>query len=121
VNIPLTVGFSYAKWKLEAGINTSFLISNSKKTLIKEMLSDEISAAPPSFDPSVPQPSPVNTTKSFFSLSISPQYQLSTKLKIGIEYNHALSNVYSTNWYSQNDYPNMKTSSVGLKILYKLK
>jgi hypothetical protein len=120
-NIPVTVSYSIAKWKLEAGIITSFIISTSKKTLLPEYFDPEIGPAPPSFDPSVPQPSPENKTKSFFSLSISPQYQLTSKLKIGIEYNHALSNVYSTNWYSQNDYPNMKTSSLGLKILYKLK
>lgn len=121
VNIPVTASCSIAKWKLEAGIITSFIISNAKKTFTPDNFDPEIGPGPPTFDPSVPQPSPENKAKSFFSLSVSPQYQLSNKLKIGIEYNHALSNVYSTNWYSQDAYPSMKTNSLGLKILYKLK
>jgi hypothetical protein len=121
INIPLNINYSIAKWQLEAGVITSFIISNSKKTFTKTQYDPEVSLPPSQTDPSVQQPTLENTTKHFFSLSISPQYQLNNKIKIGIEYTHALNNVYSTNWYSQNDYPGMKTSSLGLKLLYKLK
>jgi hypothetical protein len=121
IDIPVSINYSITKWQFEAGLITSFIASNSKKTLTKTHYDPEVSPPPSQTDPSVPQPTPDNTTKSFFSLSVSPQYQVNNKLRIGIEYTRALSNVYSTNWYSQNDYPGMKTSSLGLKILYKLK
>ncbi len=121
LNIPLSVNYSIAKWQFEAGLITSFIVSNSKKIVVKSNDDSEISASPPVYsDPSVPKPSPENEAKSFFSLSVSPQYQLSNKLKIGIEYIRGLSNSYSTNQYSKYTYPGMKTSSLGLKILFKL-
>jgi hypothetical protein len=121
LNIPVTVSYSIAKWQLEAGVNTSFILNSKNTQTTEKNLNPEFSGAPPPLNPGDPQPSSDNKSKSFFSLSVSPQYQLSKKLKIGIEYIHALTNIYSTNWYSKETYPGMKTSSLGLKILYKLK
>jgi hypothetical protein len=121
LNIPLSINYSIAKWEFEAAITASIIL-NSKYTQATDQNSNlEISAYTAPQYPYDPQPSPENETKSFFSLSVSPQYQISNKLNIGIEYSLPLSSSYSTNWYSKGIYPDMKTSSLGLKILYKLK
>jgi hypothetical protein len=122
LNIPLSINYSFSKWQIEAGITSSFILGSKFAQETKKYSDPEISSAySVPLNPYDPQPSPENETKHFFSVSVSPQYQLSNKLKIGIEYIHALSSVYSTNWYSKGIYPDMKTGSLGLKILYKLK
>jgi hypothetical protein len=121
LNVPVSLSYTLSKWTLELGIVSSFIMS-SKISQTKPEYNEEITIVMQhSSSPYDPQPSIENVIKNFFALSITPQYQLNKKVKIGIEYNHALTNSYNTNWYSSHLYPGMKTSSLGLKILYKLK
>ncbi len=121
LDIPLGATYIYNKWSLNFGITPSIIL-DSKLTQIKKPVDAEIEPVPPGpLHPLDPQPSPDNKTKSFISLSISPLYQLSERLKIGIEYNHGLTNSYSSDVYSTDVYQSMKTSTLGLKMLYKIK
>jgi Outer membrane protein beta-barrel domain len=120
LNIPFGVSYNYNKWLLNIGI-TPTVILNSTFTQIKGPEDPEFSpGSPQPLNPIDPKPSPNNKTKSFASLSVSPLYQLSDKVKIGIEYDHALTNSYSTDMYSENLYQSMKTRTLCLKFLYKL-
>jgi hypothetical protein len=120
VDIPLGVTYTKEKWSFNLCILSSIILSSNFASIIKTS-NPEIQPLPPAtLNPLDPQPTSDNKTKKFVSLSISPLYQLSNKLKIGIAYNHALTNSYSTNWYSADFYQSMKTSSLGLKFLYKL-
>lgn len=123
LDIPFGASFTYNKWTFNAGITPS-IIFTTKFSQHKEEPVDptEIQILPyQPLHPLDPYPSPVNKTKSFISLSISPIYQLSSKLKIGIEYSHGLSKSYHTDDFSLDYYQSMKTSTLGLKILYTLK
>ena len=122
VNFPIGVTYIYDKWSLNFGITPSIIL-NSKFTEMKEKPADppEISPWYPwTNDPTYPRPSSANKAKNYISLSISPLYQLNSKLKIGIEYNHGLTKSYYADDYSTEYYQSMKTSTLGLKILYKL-
>jgi hypothetical protein len=120
LNIPMGVSYLKNKWVFEIGITPSVIL-NSKSYNIEEPTDPEVIPLPPQPDPTVPQPSRSNETKMYVSLSITPSYQISKKFRIGLEYNHGLSNTYSTNKYSKNVYQSMKVSNLGLKIFYKIK
>lgn len=122
VNIPIGVTYVYNKWSLNVGITPSFIL-NSKFTEMEEEPADppEISPWYPwTNDPNYPRPSPVNKAKNYMSLSISPSYQLNSRFKIGIAYNHGLTKSYYTDDYSSEYYQSMKISTLGLKFLYRL-
>jgi hypothetical protein len=122
LDIPLGATYIYNKWSFNLGITPSIIL-HSKLTQVKKG-SGEPQEVTPIFpwtaNPQDPQPSPDNKIKSFISLSISPLYQLSNKLKIGLEYNHGLNESYAMEPYPWDVYQSMKTSTLGLKILYKL-
>ena len=123
VDIPVGVTYIYDKWSLNFGITPSIIL-NSKFTEMKEKPADppEISPWYPwTNDPTYLRPSSANKAKNYISLSISPLYQLNSKLKIGIEYNHGLTKSYYADDYSSEYYQSMKTSTLGLKILYTFK
>jgi len=123
LDIPLGASYIYNKWSFNVGIVPSVIL-NTKFSQKREDPVDptEIQVMPyEPLHPLDPRPSPDNKTKSFISLSVSPMYQLNEKIKIGIEYNHGLNKSYSTDNFSSGFYQSMKTSTLGLKILYKLK
>jgi hypothetical protein len=121
-DIPLGVTYIYNKWSFNIGITPSIIL-NSKFAEIKEPADpQEITPYYPwTNDPTYPRPSTGNKAKNYISLLISPLYQLNSRLKIGIEYKHGLTRSYYTDDFSSEYYQSMKTSSLGLKILYKLK
>ena len=123
LNIPLGVTYIYNKWSLDFGITPSIIL-NSKFTEMEEKPEDppEISPSYPwTNDPTYTRPSSNNKAKNYISLSISPLYQLNDKLKIGVEYSHGLTRSYYADDYSSEYYQSMKTSTLGVKMLYKLK
>lgn len=122
LDIPLGVTYIYNKWSFNVGITPSIIL-NSKFAEIKEPADpQEITPYYPwTNDPTYPRPSTGNKAKNYISLLISPLYQLNSRLKIGIEYKHGLTRSYYTDDFSSEYYQSMKTSSLGLKILYKLK
>jgi hypothetical protein len=117
-NLDFKLGLSASKnkWSLNVGISPS-LILNSKVAVIEKPENPEFyPASPGTLNPQDPQPSADNKERAFISISISPLYQVSNKLKIGLEYDHGLSKLYSSEIYQS-----MKVSSLCFKILYKLK
>jgi opacity protein-like surface antigen len=123
VAIPLGVTYRYKKWFLDVGIIQSILL-NSKLTEQKEssVYPPEITVAYPwMMNSSIPPPSSQNKAKSYLSLSFSPQYQINSRLKVGLEYTYGVSNAYAADKYSADYYQSMKTNTLGLKILYALK
>lgn len=123
INFPLGVSYTYHKWSLNLGVIESVIV-NSKFYEMNENTDDppEIQPYYPwTNDPTYPRPSSVNKAKNYISLSISPSYQLNSRLRIGLQYNHGLTKSYYADNYSSEYYQSMKTSSLGLKILYKLK
>lgn len=122
LNIPFGVTCIYNKWSLDFGIIPSIILNSkfTEKKLPPDQ--DEISPYYPwTNDPTYLRPSPDNKAKNFISLSISPFYQLNNRLIIGMEYKHGLTRSYFSDDYSSEYYQSMKISSLGLKILYKLK
>jgi len=116
LNFKLGLSASKNKWSLNVGISPSLILS-SKVAVIEKPEDPEFYPAPPgTLNPQDPQPSADNKEKGFISISISPLYQVSNKLKIGLEYDHGLSKLYSSEVYQS-----MKVSSLCFKIVYKLK
>ncbi|NOT94642.1 outer membrane beta-barrel protein [Ferruginibacter sp.] len=115
LDIGLGSSYNYKKWSLNLGFTPSFILK-SKLTEIKSPKDPEIQP----ITNQDPQLSTDNETKNFILLSISPVYQLTKKLQVGLEYNHALTKSYSSNAYSSDVYQSMKASSLDFKIFYKL-
>lgn len=121
VEIPIGATYSYRKWSLDLAIVPSIIL-NSKFTDKRGSFDpSEITLVYPWYtDPNYPRPSTDNKSKSNLSLSLSPLYRISKNLKLGLEYNHGLTNYYSAGEYSSNYYQSMKVSTLGMKLLYKI-
>lgn len=117
LDIPIGANYTINKWSLGLGLVPSINLSSKLVKVEKDMFAEIY----PYYDPLMPAHSPENRAGSFISASISPAYQLSNKIKLGIEYKHGLTNSYATDTYSSEVYQKMKTSTLGLKILYTIK
>jgi opacity protein-like surface antigen len=117
LDIPIGANYTINKWSLDLGLIPSINLSSKLVKVEKDMFAEIY----PYYDPLMPAHSPQNRIGSFISASILPAYQVSNKIKVGIEYKHGLTDSYATDTYSSEVYQKMKTSTLGLKILYKIK
>jgi Outer membrane protein beta-barrel domain len=84
IGIPAFIHYNYKKWRIGAGITTSFLIAKSKTT------------EPFKADPESPVPQPYiekNTINTVFNFSGSISCLFFKKIRIGVEYFRGLNNI----------------------------
>lgn len=106
-NLPINIFITKAKWRFETGIIPSFIISSTKKK------------GSPYYDPSeieyAGDPLFENSKNFVIGFSISPNYQVTKKIRLGIEYIHGVSSLIEADNYGK-----LLPRSFSLKILYKL-
>ena len=121
LEIPIGISFLNKKWSLEVGITPSIILDSRFEEMKDAFDPAEITIEYPwESSSSIPRPSTNNKAKTYFSLSISPLYQLSSRLSLGVEYNHGLTKAYYTDDYASNYYQSMKLNTLGFKVLYAI-
>lgn len=115
LNIPLAVSYRFKKWQFETGI-TPAVILNTKENKEKPQIDAEISNVGYSaIYPYDPVPSEKNDVSMFVSWNLSPVYNLSKHVLVGLEYNQGLTKIFSSDVHES-----MKIKRLGIKMLYKL-
>lgn len=105
LDIPVTIGYSFKKINLAAGINTSLLVS-SVKAKTNQQQNPEIVYEEPAY---------INNQRMALALSLCPSYQLTPKLQLGINYQHGV-----TSLNDARNYRPLKARLSTITLAYKL-
>ena len=106
-NVPVSLCYKKAKWRFEAGIVPSFIISSSKKKTTQP--------SDPEISFTETQTPFENNQKTTVGLSICPNYQITKSIGLGIEYVHGL-----TTLIDADNTRRLLSRNINLKSLYKL-
>lgn len=104
-NFPVAARYRFKKLIIEAGISTSFIVNSTKKK----------ATVKPDPEFTVTETTFQNNQSLAFSLTVCPAYQLTDRMRLGIEFAHGISTLIDSY-----DYRRLVPLSAGLKLFYKL-
>lgn len=117
IGIPAFINYNYKKWRIGAGVTTSFLIAKSK------------TAEPFKADPESPAPqnyTEKNTINTVFNFSGNISCLFFKKIRIGVEYLRGINNIIeesavnSGNGLETKGVNNIKTHRGGITVSYEI-
>jgi Outer membrane protein beta-barrel domain len=104
-NFPVAARYRFKKLIIEAGFSTSFIVNSTKKKATVKT-DPEFTITETTFQ---------NNQSLAFSLTVCPAYQLTDRIRLGIEFAHGI-----TTLIDSYDYRRLVPLSAGLKLFYKL-
>lgn len=108
LSIPVSIGYHYHKWSLTASLTPVIILNAEQKNYVSKYAQEIVTPEAP-FS---------NNKHSYLSASLTPAYQLTRKIGVGMEYSQVISSsmIHDAN----NNVPNFTARSFSLKLSYKL-